>query len=350
MLVHLKKENFDLKMKIFYLTERLKRSGVRDSEEDLAEENVQQKMLIDEKDREITHRNRLLVQAKSAIDALKTELMETKSRVVELESERVEERDRKVMRSELERTRRSDESAREALESLRDRLSERSREVAQHEVCAREKEMKMGQLRKRLEERDSTIRSLRMQLKASSTARSKLEDRIVSEEASGERKIQIEALQAKIQSKTKQIRRLETECTKLHHQLMIRGESESRKHDSEKEFREEKKEILRKHDVEINELVEAKRSVEKRLRDAEHRLELSSAECVELASLLESERKRSQKRLEETSKEARAELAQYVSFFFLLVSLYTHTHTHIRQMGTKIRDVEKRGSKKKLDD
>ena len=79
MLVHLKKENFDLKMKIFYLTERLKRSGVRDSEEDLAEENVQQKMLIDEKDREITHRNRLLVQAKSAIDALKTELMETKS-------------------------------------------------------------------------------------------------------------------------------------------------------------------------------------------------------------------------------------------------------------------------------
>ena len=94
MLVHLKKENFDLKMKIFYMTERLKRSGVRDSEEDLAEENVQQKMLIDEKDREITHRNRLLVQAKSAIDALKTELMETKSRVVELESERVEERDR----------------------------------------------------------------------------------------------------------------------------------------------------------------------------------------------------------------------------------------------------------------
>jgi len=33
MLVHLKKENFDLKMKIFYMTERLKRSGVRDSEE-----------------------------------------------------------------------------------------------------------------------------------------------------------------------------------------------------------------------------------------------------------------------------------------------------------------------------
>ena len=93
---------------------------------------------------------------------------------------------------------------------------------------------------------------------------------------------------------------------------MIRGESESRKHDSEKEYREEKAKILRKHDVEINELVEAKRSVEKRLRDAEHRLELSSAECVELASLLESERKRSQKRLEETSKEARAELAQYV--------------------------------------
>jgi len=311
-------------------------------------------MLIDEKDREITHRNRLLVQAKSAIDALKTELMETKSRVVELESERVTERDRKVMSSELERTRKSDESAREALGSLRERLSERSRQVAQHEVCARERDMKMIQMQKRLEERDSTIRSLRLQLKASSTARSKLEDRIVCEEASGERKIQIEALQAKIKSKTKQIRRLETECTKLHHQLMVRGESEDQKQDLESMFRQEKSKLERKHDMEITELVEAKRSVEKRLRDTEHRLELSSAECVELATLLESERKRSQKRLEETSKEARTELAQYVFLFFctLSLSLYkpsnqTHTHT---QMGTKIRELEKRRETKKLND
>lgn len=274
-------------------------------------QNVQQKMLIDEKDREITHRNRLLVQAKTAIDSLKSELMETKGRVVELESERVSMKNQKIMTRELERTRRSDESARDALDSLRSQLSDKKREIAQHEVCERENALKTSQLQRRLSERDSTIRSLRVQLKASSSARSKLEDRIVSEEASGDRKIQIEALQAKVKSKATQIRRLETECTKLHQQLMIRSESANLHSIKDNAHEKELREVKRKHDQELTELVEAKRSVEKRLRDAEHRLSLSSAECVELATLLESERKRSRERLEETSNEAKAELAQW---------------------------------------
>eukprot|EP00939_MAST-03C_sp_MAST-3C-sp1_P002044 g2044.t1 len=83
--VELRKENFDLKLKIYYLRERLKNSSLHVNEEDLQEENMQQKILIDEKDKEISERNKLLVRATQAIDTLRKQMKEEQRKAYEAE-------------------------------------------------------------------------------------------------------------------------------------------------------------------------------------------------------------------------------------------------------------------------
>jgi centrosomin len=74
----LEKDNFDLKMKIYYLEESLRQqssSGESNQElEDLRSENRQLRNKVQENAVDLEHRNTLLVKAKGAIEALKQEM------------------------------------------------------------------------------------------------------------------------------------------------------------------------------------------------------------------------------------------------------------------------------------
>ncbi|GBG32150.1 Hypothetical Protein FCC1311_083752 [Hondaea fermentalgiana] len=71
----LSKENFNLKLRIFYLEERvakLRKGG--ETDESLEQEVLQQKVLLEEKQQELDERNLLLVKARNAIEGLQTDL------------------------------------------------------------------------------------------------------------------------------------------------------------------------------------------------------------------------------------------------------------------------------------
>lgn len=76
-LASLQKENFNLKLKLYYLEERVAqlREGVDSSgDEALHEELLQQRILVEEKMQELEERNMLLVKARNAIEALQADL------------------------------------------------------------------------------------------------------------------------------------------------------------------------------------------------------------------------------------------------------------------------------------
>lgn len=76
-LASLQKENFNLKLKLYYLEERVAqlREGVDSSDDEaLHEELLQQRILVEEKMQELEERNMLLVKARNAIEALQADL------------------------------------------------------------------------------------------------------------------------------------------------------------------------------------------------------------------------------------------------------------------------------------
>jgi DNA repair exonuclease SbcCD ATPase subunit len=80
----LEKDNFDLKMKVYYLEESLRKvstASVASPEYDTVtlSENSLCKMQLDERTAELDRRNVLLMKAKTAIDSLKTELQRLKA-------------------------------------------------------------------------------------------------------------------------------------------------------------------------------------------------------------------------------------------------------------------------------
>ena len=75
----LEKANFDLKMKVYYLEENLKRYQDGEDNFDIRVEQARSeitslKLQLEEKNTEVDQRNLLLIKAKSAIEALKSEL------------------------------------------------------------------------------------------------------------------------------------------------------------------------------------------------------------------------------------------------------------------------------------
>jgi chromosome segregation ATPase len=73
----LEKDNFDLKMKVYYLEDALRQvsSGASSGEvEELQSENNQLRSKLQENAIDLEHRNTLLVKAKGAIEALKGEM------------------------------------------------------------------------------------------------------------------------------------------------------------------------------------------------------------------------------------------------------------------------------------
>jgi chromosome segregation ATPase len=77
MIGQLQKTNFDMKLRIFYLEERLAKlrpGGDSPEDESLQEELFQQKLLIEEKTQELEDRNLLLIKARNAIESLQADL------------------------------------------------------------------------------------------------------------------------------------------------------------------------------------------------------------------------------------------------------------------------------------
>jgi chromosome segregation ATPase len=80
----LEKDNFDLKMKVYYLEDALRQvsSGASSAEvEELQSENNQLRSKLQENAIDLEHRNTLLVKAKGAIEALKGEMERIKAQL-----------------------------------------------------------------------------------------------------------------------------------------------------------------------------------------------------------------------------------------------------------------------------
>lgn len=90
----LEKDNFDLKMRIYYLEENLKQiaTGTTSSIdiEELRIENANLRLQVDESNNELDQRNAILIKAKGAIEALKNEMDRMKS---ELQTKSIREAD-----------------------------------------------------------------------------------------------------------------------------------------------------------------------------------------------------------------------------------------------------------------
>eukprot|EP00941_MAST-03F_sp_MAST-3F-sp1_P002463 g2463.t1 len=81
----LQKENFNLKLSIHYLQERLaKQSGGDGNMQEVMLENMNLKVLVEEKNQELEQRNVLLVKARNAIQSLHTQLSELRLQNSEL--------------------------------------------------------------------------------------------------------------------------------------------------------------------------------------------------------------------------------------------------------------------------
>jgi chromosome segregation ATPase len=73
----LEKSNFDLKMKVYYLEENLKKmmdSGAESASDELKNEIASLRLQLEERNIEVEQRNALLLKAKAAIEALKSEI------------------------------------------------------------------------------------------------------------------------------------------------------------------------------------------------------------------------------------------------------------------------------------
>lgn len=86
----LQKTNFNMKLRIFYLEERLaQRAGTDGNQAALEEELFQQKLLIEEKSKELEDRNLLLIKSRNAIESLQTDLELVKAQCHELQDSSV---------------------------------------------------------------------------------------------------------------------------------------------------------------------------------------------------------------------------------------------------------------------
>jgi chromosome segregation ATPase len=70
----LKKENFGLKLRLFYMQERLSQQNRAENIDEILQENIEQKALLQERLKELEERNRLLMKARNAIETLQTDL------------------------------------------------------------------------------------------------------------------------------------------------------------------------------------------------------------------------------------------------------------------------------------
>jgi chromosome segregation ATPase len=96
----LERMNFDLKMKVFYMEEQMRKlsdsAGQEDAADELREQNNQLRGDLEERTLEVEQRNALLVKAKQAIEALKAEVAKLRSEDSSGSAARLEEAESRV--------------------------------------------------------------------------------------------------------------------------------------------------------------------------------------------------------------------------------------------------------------
>ena len=154
----LQKTNFNMKLRIFYLEERLaQRAGGDGNQAALEEELFQQKLLIEERSKELEDRNLLLIKSRNAIESLQADLELVRAQCHELQ-------DTTVDVTQLENKTR-------LLELQESKIQQLESEIARHaeaeaatirESGALQSEIRRGEEQQQLKE--SEIRSLRLEV------------------------------------------------------------------------------------------------------------------------------------------------------------------------------------------
>ena len=154
----LQKTNFNMKLRIFYLEERLaQRAGGDSNQAALEEELFQQKLLIEERSKELEDRNLLLIKSRNAIESLQADLELVRAQCHELQDSRVDV-------SQLENKTRLLELQESKIQSL---ASESSKHAQAEQDSIRENGALRADLQRAEEQRqvkESEIRALRLEL------------------------------------------------------------------------------------------------------------------------------------------------------------------------------------------
>lgn len=154
----LQKTNFNMKLRIFYLEERLaQRAGGDGNQAALEEELFQQKLLIEERSKELEDRNLLLIKSRNAIESLQADLELVRAQCHELQDTTVDvtQLENKTRLLELQ------ESKIQQLESEIARHAE-AEAAAIRESGALQSEIRRGEEQQQLKE--SEVRSLRLEV------------------------------------------------------------------------------------------------------------------------------------------------------------------------------------------
>jgi len=154
----LQKTNFNMKLRIFYLEERLaQRAGGDGNQAALEEELFQQKLLIEERSKELEDRNLLLIKSRNAIESLQADLELVRAQCHELQDTTVDvtQLENKTRLLELQ------ESKIQQLESEIARHAE-AEAAAIRESGALQSEIRRGEEQQQLKECE--VRSLRLEV------------------------------------------------------------------------------------------------------------------------------------------------------------------------------------------
>ena len=154
----LMKTNFDLRLRIFYLEEqRAKRHGGDDSRAALEEEMFQQKLLIEEREKELEDRNMLLIKSRNAIESLQADLELMRARCGELQ-------DSQVSAVQLESTERQLDMQSTRINQLELEVSRYKQEDANAEKVNASIRSQLEEARSELKTKDKNLAAVRNEL------------------------------------------------------------------------------------------------------------------------------------------------------------------------------------------
>jgi len=332
----LQKNNFNMKLRIFYLEERLAQRSGTDDHHALEEELFQQKLLNEERSKELEDRNLLLIKSRNAIESLQTDLelvkaqchtlqdssvdveqLENKTRLLELQDSKIQSlqqetdkqaegqanaiRENGALRAEITRCEEQRQQKETEVRALRVELEDQARQVSRLTTeleVARPQLSLQDQMGKALDGKENELDALGLQLDESKARERGLESelRMVKkrEEENGLKASEIARLEAdeiaRLHGELETVRRecvqhqekalkLDEKLTEKHHLLVDTNKAlsllQQKIGTSEGELT-VMKESVRMHDEAMN-AEHDKRTTELR---REHQVQLSTGACV----------------------------------------------------------------------
>ena len=332
----LQKNNFNMKLRIFYLEERLAQRSGTDDHHALEEELFQQKLLNEERSKELEDRNLLLIKSRNAIESLQTDLelvkaqchtlqdssvdveqLENKTRLLELQDSKIQSlqqetdkqaegqanaiRENGALRAEITRCEEQRQQKETEVRALRVELEDQARQVSRLTTeleVARPQLSLQDQMGKALDGKENELDALGLQLDESKARERGLESelRMVKkrEEENGLKASEIARLEAdeiaRLHGELETVRRecvqhqekalkLDEKLTEKHHLLVDTNKAlsllQQKIGTSEGELT-VMKESVRMHDEAMN-AEHDKRTTELR---REHQVQLSTGTCV----------------------------------------------------------------------